>query len=531
MSNSENNQSLFEDLDLSNVSTSWVYRLNKQNLINELSRRNLKTTGIVTELRDRLLKYLRAESSQDDFEIPVEKTPFLPNPAIRVDQSLEKNNMADTKKPYFKPGKFSGNISENIDQFLKRFERAAIINGWTNSEKSQYIAVYLEGAALTFYENIHYSVDFIEWEELEVRLRQEFEPIAQSDMLRIMLEKRKQLPDEQTISYINEAESLCRRINKNMPQGELVHNIMKGLKPSIARYIGIMENKTLDELKNNIRKYDLIEFMVTGESEKSPFDIENSIFQNKIQQINNNENCTDLKYNRLQDEINNLREQFKNVKFNNNNHKLGNVNQYNKCSNYNDESNNYNNLRAEIDDLKKQLKEAQTNNNGNDYNFNNNNRYGKYNNKYDKLPNNNRQINHYDNYNKPIGPNQTQNVASHWYGRPFPYNTSAFTMNNNNNSGNRGGNSTNNSGTLRNGNNDNIIVQQNNNRNNYQTHDTSYNNISQNNLRKQCTFCLRTNHTEEQCFIKNRNSITCQLCNESGHSATHCNLLTNNQKN
>jgi len=34
-------------------------------------------------------------------------------------------------------------------------------------------------------------------------------------MLRIMIEKQKQLPDEQTF-YINEAESQCRRIDKNM---------------------------------------------------------------------------------------------------------------------------------------------------------------------------------------------------------------------------------------------------------------------------------------------------------------------------
>jgi len=38
---------------------------------------------------------------------------------------------------------------------------------------------------------------------------------AQTDMLRIMLKKQKQLPEEQTF-YINESESQCRRINKNM---------------------------------------------------------------------------------------------------------------------------------------------------------------------------------------------------------------------------------------------------------------------------------------------------------------------------
>lgn len=77
-------------------------------------------------------------------------------------------------------------------------------------------------------------------------------------MLRLMLEKRKQAPDEQTVSYINETESLCRRIDCYMSQDEMVRNIMKGLKPSIANYIGILDNNSLEELKRNVRKYEII---------------------------------------------------------------------------------------------------------------------------------------------------------------------------------------------------------------------------------------------------------------------------------
>jgi len=60
-------------------------------------------------------------------------------------------------------------------------------------------------------------------------------------MIRLTLEKSKQLEDESTVAYINEAESFCRRIDKNMSQEEIVCNIMKGLKPNIVkiyRYYG-----------------------------------------------------------------------------------------------------------------------------------------------------------------------------------------------------------------------------------------------------------------------------------------------------
>jgi len=192
----------------------------------------------------------------------------------------------DSKKPYIKPDTFSGSTSENIDSFLKKYDRAAKINGWTTEDKAQYIVAFLEGPALTFYENSqHNNIDIPKWEELEKTFRTEFEPIAQKDLIRSMLEKRKQLDDEQTIAYINEAESLCRRVDPLMTQTDMVRNIMKGLRPNIARYIGIMENSTINELKNNIRKYENLEFIITGQTYQSPAEIKESIFKEQLNQL------------------------------------------------------------------------------------------------------------------------------------------------------------------------------------------------------------------------------------------------------
>ncbi|KAF0758862.1 putative serine/threonine-protein kinase clkA [Aphis craccivora] len=85
-------------------------------------------------------------------------------------------------------------------------------------------------------------------------------------MLKLLLQKRKQLDDKQTINYVNEIESLCKRINPTMPESEIIHTVMKDLKPNIIRQIGIMENNnTLKQLKDNLRKFDLIEFMIARE--------------------------------------------------------------------------------------------------------------------------------------------------------------------------------------------------------------------------------------------------------------------------
>ncbi|KAF0703364.1 jerky protein-like [Aphis craccivora] len=166
MQNSQKNQSnntyKFPDIDLNNISTGWINKLNKEKLITELSRRK------------------KWEFTPDNFEKSVQDITFISEPITNSVDNITKNNMTDNKKTILQTHKL-------------------------------------------------FSGEDIKWPELEKKLRLEFEPTAQTDMLRLMLEKRKQLPDEPTVSYINEAKSLCRRIDNKMSQDEMVHNIMKGL--------------------------------------------------------------------------------------------------------------------------------------------------------------------------------------------------------------------------------------------------------------------------------------------------------------
>jgi len=123
-----------------------INKVNKPQLILELNKRNLNSVGTVAELKNRLLKYLNGESCPDDFATINENYQNLNN--------QNKTNKMEGKKPYFKPNIFSDSSSDSIDAFLKNYQRAASINGWSEQEKLQFIPAFLEGPALTFYENI-----------------------------------------------------------------------------------------------------------------------------------------------------------------------------------------------------------------------------------------------------------------------------------------------------------------------------------------------------------------------------------------
>lgn len=253
------------DLPVSSIFISLAASIadaNREQLITELSKRGLLCSGSLPELKNRLLQYLEGDSTPSDF-LALQDLDYSPSPTISI------MNTSDTKKPYFKPGTFSGLISDNIHTFLKKYERAAKINSWSDTEKSQFLVAFLEGPAITFYENLETNTGIPAWPELEKLIRQEYEPITNIDMLRSVLEKRKQLDDELTVTYINEAESLCKRINPDMSQDEIVRNIRKGLKPTIARYVGILDNNSVTQLKDNIRKYDTMEFMITGDTSQT----------------------------------------------------------------------------------------------------------------------------------------------------------------------------------------------------------------------------------------------------------------------
>jgi len=80
-----------------------------------------------------------------------------------------KNKMDYTTKPYYTPNTyFSRLISKNIDTYIKKYNRIANINGWSDEEKIKFLPLYLEGPALTFYNNNKSNlINDIKWADLE----------------------------------------------------------------------------------------------------------------------------------------------------------------------------------------------------------------------------------------------------------------------------------------------------------------------------------------------------------------------------
>jgi len=110
---------------------------------------------------------------------------------------------------------------------------------------------------------------------------------------------------------------------------------MKGLKSEIFKYIGILENNNLTDLKRNIRKYESIELIINDKTNPFPGKAKDQITKERINAINDN-NAKQLeelptKISNLESILNNL-----NSKKNYNNNYLDNsdINQYRNNDQY-----------------------------------------------------------------------------------------------------------------------------------------------------------------------------------------------------
>ena len=221
-----------------------------------------------------------------------------------------------------------------------------------------------------------------------------------------MLEKRKQLSDETTASYINDAENLCKRIDPNMPQTEIAHTIMKGLKPEIARYVGILDNTSLEDLKKNIRKYESIEFMINGNTAQSRDDIRAQITKEHVNAIEDNKTKKQMdllttQISNLESMMNNLSQQINNNNNFNTNNKANppNFNQYSIRRPQNYQHNNQPNLNQANTNRNNNFQQQNYNRFNNRPNYNNFNKFNNNRNNNPQTPNNDTNQNKISTYN------------------------------------------------------------------------------------------------------------------------------------
>lgn len=215
------------------------------------------------------LDYTRVENIEKKINIGLPNNKVLLDNKNKVGQLLEnksKNsniiaNMTEKRRSlHITPDYFTGN--EDVKKFLKQYSIITEFNNWDEKDKIRFLPMFVKGTASSFLENLNSVKENWTWSEIESAFIEQYLPIGHITYLKTTLENRRQSESESATSFMTEIESLCRQIDCKMKEEDICLYILKGLKEHILHTISMQDNTTLKKLKENLKKYELMQYRI-----------------------------------------------------------------------------------------------------------------------------------------------------------------------------------------------------------------------------------------------------------------------------
>ncbi|UYV78724.1 ASPRV1 [Cordylochernes scorpioides] len=126
------------------------------------------------------------------------------------------------------PSIFSGEDGEDLQEWLKGYARVARYNHWDETLCLTKVYFYLSGTALKWFENNEESIQT--WKEFTSQLENVFGKKENSKLqAEKKLKTRAQLKGESTECYIQDVLCLCKEVDPQMSEEDIISHLMKGI--------------------------------------------------------------------------------------------------------------------------------------------------------------------------------------------------------------------------------------------------------------------------------------------------------------
>lgn len=184
----------------------------------------------------------------------------------RKSRSLEElpTGIKNHSKMNIKPTPFKEGI-DNVAEWLTVFETIAEANNWDDPTKLLCLPCYLAGTPQKWFQafkaTYHSNSGQWSWEKIKEALLNSFGGTIQKQEWILKLTNRVQGPVEDSMYYIHDMVDLCRKVNQAMSELDKVQYVMAGLLTSTVEKVSLMDNSTMDKLKENVAKVDVAKFM------------------------------------------------------------------------------------------------------------------------------------------------------------------------------------------------------------------------------------------------------------------------------
>ncbi|KAL4088681.1 hypothetical protein QTP88_023765 [Uroleucon formosanum] len=268
-------KSLEEKIELLSVPKSLYlyYFLSKDDLIQILRffNKEFSKNSETIELRLLVRSILNRNQSEDDNDsdpdfIPkpfnIEQiSPVITHSKKRDTELVDPNNINNrletfnmSKPIFFKPEFYSGEPDECVNDFIENYNLISAANEWSDDKKIMYAPIYLKKSAKAFYQNYIISNPTPSWSHFELALKEYFMSPGRARMIKAKLTNRKLKLNETVSQFLADFQLLAHKVNPNMAESEKIDLILEALPPDFYNPVALMNNNTLSDLQNNLRK-------------------------------------------------------------------------------------------------------------------------------------------------------------------------------------------------------------------------------------------------------------------------------------
>jgi len=239
-----------------------------------------------------------------------------------------------SKPIFFKPEFYNGEPDECINDFIENYNLISVANEWPDDKKAMYLPIYLKKSAKAFYQNFVINNPTPSWNQLQLAIKEHFVSPGRNRMLKAKLTNRKLKLTETVSQFLADFQLLAHKVNPNMTESEKIDLILEALPPDFYNPIALMNNNTLADLQNNLRKVESAKATVNERNSVHNFDALKAEIESLNQKLveQNAFVANQLSYNNNNGYFNNNRNNFQ--RYNNNNYNVNGERNFNDTNNY-----------------------------------------------------------------------------------------------------------------------------------------------------------------------------------------------------
>ncbi|XP_075738635.1 uncharacterized protein LOC119166784 [Rhipicephalus microplus] len=133
------------------------------------------------------------------------------------------------------PRSLSGRVGEDVDEWLKHFNRVSKYNCWDASSRLSNVGLFLQGTALVWFENHEETITT--WEAFETEIASCCGDPLMKKRAEQTLMQRAQVPGETCTTYIEEILKSCKSIDSRMKEDDKVGHLLKGVAEDVYNFL------------------------------------------------------------------------------------------------------------------------------------------------------------------------------------------------------------------------------------------------------------------------------------------------------